>query len=169
MQDGGCLSRWPLAACRAVAGQAHRLRTVAPGGTNSAALRSMSMARGARIRILAALMLFWPSRDARADSLRCGNRIVATGDSLHVVRSLCGEPTAERRRFETRTEERRVLTDCRTSKTPHRRCERVEKVIREVQIDEWTYDFGPQRFVHYLTFLDGKLARVATGSYGSEP
>jgi len=35
-------------------------------------------------------------------------------------------------------------------------------------VDEWTYDFGPQRFVHYLTFLDGKLARVETGSYGSD-
>ena len=125
------------------------------------------MARGARIGILAALVLFWPSHDARADSLRCGNRIVATGDSLHVVRSLCGEPTAERRRFETRTEERRVLTDCRTSKTPHRRCERVEKVIREVQIDEWTYDFGPRRFIQYLTFVDGRLLEVEAGGRGS--
>lgn len=145
---------------------AHRLRRCAPGGTNSAALLSMSMARGARIGILAALVLFWPSRDARADSLRCGNRIVATGDSLHVVRSLCGEPNAERRRFETRTEERRVLTDCRTSKTPHRRCERVEKVTREVQIDEWTYDFGPRRFIQYLTFVDGRLLEVEAGGRG---
>jgi hypothetical protein len=126
----------------------------------------MSMARGARIGILASLVLFWPSRDARADSLRCGNRIVATGDSLHVVRSLCGEPTAERRRFETRTEERRVVTDCRTSKTPHRRCERVEKVTREVQIDEWTYDFGPRRFIQYLTFVDGRLLEVEAGGRG---
>ncbi len=127
----------------------------------------MTMSRGARIGILATLVLFSPSHDARADSLRCGHRIVATGDSLHVVRSVCGEPTAQRRRFETRTEQRRVMTDCGTSKTPHRRCERVEEVTREVQIDEWTYDFGPRRFIQYLTFVDGRLLEVEAGGRGS--
>lgn len=27
----------------------------------------------------------------------------------------------------------------------------------EVAIDEWTYDFGPHRFVQHLTFEQGKL------------
>jgi hypothetical protein len=34
-------------------------------------------------------------------------------------------------------------------------------------IDEWIYDFGPETFVRYLTFVDGRLFRVDTGSYGT--
>jgi hypothetical protein len=40
-------------------------------------------------------------------------------------------------------------------------------VTREVQIDEWTYDFGPRRFVRYLTFVDGRLQSVEAGGRGS--
>jgi hypothetical protein len=59
-----------------------------------------------------------------------------------------------------------VVVDCGNSKTPHRRCERTGRVTREVQIDEWTYDFGPRRFMQVLTFVDGTLESVATGGRG---
>lgn len=32
--------------------------------------------------------------------------------------------------------------------------------------DLWIYDFGPERFVYYLTFLEGRLNRIQTGGYG---
>jgi len=32
--------------------------------------------------------------------------------------------------------------------------------------DVWIYDFGPERFVYYLTFLEGSLNRVQSGGYG---
>ena len=117
----------------------------------------------------AALTLFglWLAAEtAAADGMRCGNRLISTGDSTYDVRSRCGEPRDATRRTETRTERRRVRVACANGEA---RCEREQEVSAEVVVDEWTYDFGPQRFVHYLTFLDGKLARVATGSYGSEP
>jgi hypothetical protein len=105
--------------------------------------------------------------DAWADSMQCGRRIVATGDSLQAVRSVCGEPTSQRQRVETRTVRRSVEVDCGTPKEPHRRCVRVESVTRAVQIDEWMYDFGPRRFVQYLTFVDGWLETVEAGGRGS--
>ena len=39
----------------------------------------------------------------------------------------------------------------------------------EVVVEIWTYDFGPQAFVRFLKFVNGKLARIETGSYGYAP
>jgi hypothetical protein len=36
-----------------------------------------------------------------------------------------------------------------------------------VLIDEWTYDFGPHRFIQYLTFEDGTLLSIEAGGRGS--
>jgi Protein of unknown function (DUF2845) len=35
-----------------------------------------------------------------------------------------------------------------------------------VQQSSWTYNFGPTRFVYYLTFQEGKLIDITTGDYG---
>ena len=43
----------------------------------------------------------------------------------------------------------------------------VEDLI-EVAIDEWLYDFGPQRFIQHLTFEQGKLVDVTSGKYGTK-
>jgi hypothetical protein len=127
----------------------------------------MALALTAPACISIVLVVFCFSGEAHADSLRCGRRIVATGDSLHTVRSVCGEPTAQRRRVETRIVRRRVEVDCGTPDEPGRRCIRVVSRAREVQIDEWTYDFGPLRFVQYLTFVDGWLTTVEAGPKGT--
>ena len=106
------------------------------------------------------------SSDAGADGMRCGSRLISTGDSTYTVKSRCGAPQDATRRVETRTERRRVRVDCGRGNT---RCEREQEVSIDVVVDEWTYDFGPQRFIHILTFVDGKLARVDTGGYGTNP
>lgn len=103
--------------------------------------------------------------DAGADGMRCGGRLVSKGDSTYEVKSRCGAPQEATRRVETRTERRRVRAPCAPGEV---RCERVQEVTVDVVIDEWTYDFGPQRFVHYLSFVDGKLGRVETGGYGTQ-
>jgi hypothetical protein len=46
------------------------------------------------------------------------------------------------------------------------RCWTVLERSVEVTIDEWTYDFGRQRFIQYLTFEQGQLLHVESGSYG---
>lgn len=114
---------------------------------------------------LAVLGIGLGAQTAAADGMRCGDRLISKGDSIYDVRSRCGEPQDATRRTETRTERRRVRVACANGEA---RCDREQEASVEVVVDEWTYDFGPQRFVHYLTFLDGKLARVATGSYGSQ-
>jgi hypothetical protein len=113
---------------------------------------------------LAALAVALGAGDAAAEGMRCGNRLVSKGDSTYVVRSRCGEPRDASRRVETRTERRRVRVPCAPGGV---QCDRVQEVSADVVIDEWVYDFGPQQFVRYLTFVDGKLHKVDTGSYGT--
>jgi hypothetical protein len=99
-----------------------------------------------------------------ADGMSCGNRLVSKGDSLYQVRSVCGEPDDAQRRVETRRERRRVRVPCQQGTS---QCETTVEHTTDVVVDEWTYDFGRHRFVRFLTFVDGRLAVVNTGGYGS--
>jgi hypothetical protein len=45
-------------------------------------------------------------------------------------------------------------------------CYRDRPGVAEITVDRWTYDFGRRRFIQYLTFEQGSLVRVESGSYG---
>jgi uncharacterized membrane protein len=105
---------------------------------------------------------------ARADSLACNGRIVSTGDSRYEVKAECGEPDDVSQRVEYRTVRGRVAGPCRRTDGKITCSDTREQVV-EVVIDEWIYDFGRNRFIEYLTFEQGKLVSVRTGSYGKKP
>ena len=102
---------------------------------------------------------------ARADGMQCGDNLVTSGDSLYQVRSICGDPDAAYHRIEYRTLRHRVAAPC-VRDNGKVRCETIVEQTVEVHIDEWTYDFGKDRFIEYLTFEQGQLVRVTEGSYG---
>lgn len=104
--------------------------------------------------------------DALAESIRCGQKLATRGDSLYQVRAVCGEPDATDRRIEVRKIRRHVSGPCFKGDDGRTRCGHVQEQAVEVVIDEWTYDFGKRRFLHYVTFEDGRLVHVRTGSYG---
>ena len=104
--------------------------------------------------------------EARADGMRCGQRLISSGDSLYRVRSVCGEPDDAQRRVVTKTERRKVRAPC-THDRAGSQCSRTDEVSIDVVLDEWVYDLGENRFVRYLTFVDGRLDAVTTGSYGT--
>lgn len=85
-----------------------------------------------------------------AEALRCGNRIVSTGDWDFQVRERCGEPAW--------TDTYSELLVSGIDGPIERRVERVH--------DEWFYNFGPRSLVRRLVFVDGRLARIETGGYG---
>ena len=95
------------------------------------------------------------SNAASADTMRCGQRIVTDGDSTYDVRMRCGEPAMANRRTEYRGQ--RVWVNGRS----------FEQMV-EVVVEEWTYDFGPHKFVQYLTFEQGKLISVVAGPRGQK-
>jgi hypothetical protein len=104
---------------------------------------------------------------ARADGLSCNGRIVSLGDTLYQVRSLCGEPDDAQHRIETRTVRHRVRVACQRQRDPNAQCDTTVERSTDVVVDDWTYDFGRQRFIRFLTFIDGRLASVQTGGYGT--
>ncbi len=108
------------------------------------------------------------SSQARADSLACNGRIASSGDSRYEVKAICGEPDDASQRVEYRGVRGRVSGPC-TRENGKLRCGQTREEVVEVVIDEWVYDFGKNRFIEYVTFEQGKLVSVRTGSYGHKP
>ncbi|MBX3250721.1 MAG: DUF2845 domain-containing protein [Myxococcales bacterium] len=92
-----------------------------------------------------------------AHAFYCNQRLVNNGDTRYRVRQLCGEPQDMISRVELRS----VGVWHRVGGERFR-----QSVTVEVQIDEWLYDFGRQRFTRRLIFENGRLVRTETGSYG---
>jgi hypothetical protein len=104
-------------------------------------------------RLLAALAVC-AGGVARADgSLRCGSRLVSIGDARIDLLGRCGEPALRDRRVDERFE------GVRDGEVAQSR--RVTTVV-----EDWTYDFGPQSFVHVVTLVNGKITAIERQSYG---
>lgn len=86
----------------------------------------------------------------QAQAMRCGNRVVTTGDYDFQVRERCGEPYW----INTYSE----LFVAGIDGPVERRAERI--------YDEWYYNFGPRNLVRRLLFADGRLAKIETLGYG---
>lgn len=94
-------------------------------------------------------------------AMTCQNRIVRQGDNGSRVVSLCGEPTQIVRRTVVR------------SRSVHRQLPNgtvvSDTVSFDVPVEEWTYDFGPQRFVRVVVIENGQVVQIRTGGYGTSP
>jgi hypothetical protein len=104
--------------------------------------------------------------EAQADSLRCGSKLVASGDSMYAVESRCGAPVDKQHRTELRTENIWIQAPCRVPGQAN--CGQMIQRSVEVTIDEWLYDFGPQRFMQRVVFEQGRLVSVIAGDYGTK-
>lgn len=123
----------------------------------------MSIANTIRLAIVLTITLFAASP---AMALRCGNKIVSEGLTQAEVRKYCGAPAS--------TQERRVVIagaprrlsqsgiDQRSSQT----LLIEERGYEEVQVDEWTYNFGPRRFMSLIRFTNGQVTVIEDLGYG---
>ncbi len=80
-------------------------------------------------------------------SMRCGSRLVSTGDREYDVRSACGEPDH--------------ISHVWTSYVPSRGWIAEEEV--------WYYNRGPNQLMRVLRFRQGRLRDISTGGYGFHP
>lgn len=84
---------------------------------------------------------------ASADNFRCPNgSIVSTGDSISVVAAKCDQPTYVVRREEPVQNE-------------------IGKTVY-IEVQEWSYNEGADRLMHFLIFRNGMLSEVRSGGYG---
>ena len=80
----------------------------------------------------------------------CDEKVVSIGDTVAQVISKCGEP---------------ALKDSKQEEI----VENIDIGLRSkifVLVEEWTYNFGPNRFVEILTFRNGRLEKIEKGSRG---
>ena len=95
---------------------------------------------------LVALCCFLTASVAYADNFRCPNgSIVSTGDSMAVVATKCDSPS-----FVTQRDE----PVSRGGRTVY------------IEVQEWTFNEGPDRLLHTLVFRNGILEAVQSGGYG---
>jgi hypothetical protein len=91
-----------------------------------------------------------------AENLRCGSKVVQTGDPHTIVRAKCGEPTDVSRQSTLRRP-----TFVRNGRVFYG----AEELV-EVPVEVWTYNFGPNKFMRRLRFVDGILEEIQTLGYG---
>ena len=99
-----------------------------------------------------------------ASAFRCGNRLVATGDSKYDVLWKCGDPAWVESWVENRVEPYSIqpFPDGRRLYLQNP----TFAVVSFVAVEQWTYDFGPNQFIRVLFFENNRLMRIETGGYG---
>jgi hypothetical protein len=91
--------------------------------------------------------------------MRCGSRIIDRGVSSVEVSSFCGEPAQIDRSTAFRGDAR--VTDA---------AGRVTGIGADVQVEFWTYNFGPNLLMERLRIEDGIVVDVQDLGYGfNEP
>jgi hypothetical protein len=91
------------------------------------------------------------ANSAAAGTMRCNSSVVSLGETKAEVAMKCGEPASQDSRQEEIME----------------RTEGAGTRVTTVTIDDWTYDFGPDSLIRYLTFRNNRLVGVREGGYGS--
>ena len=81
---------------------------------------------------------------ADADSMRCGSRIVKDGDTIEKVLDVCGEPTSKERTWIERAPQYEL--GGQSYSYPG---------TEYVPVDLWTYDFGPNKLMQRVRFING--------------
>jgi len=82
----------------------------------------------------------------------CSGRIIEVGVPLADVLAACGPPAWQDQRTDS------WVDGIRPDGT----------VLVSVSTEEWIFDFGPDRLLHFVYFRDGKVAGIRTGGYGGK-
>ena len=97
-----------------------------------------------------------------AHAMRCGNALVNEGDSQAKVLKYCGEPTTKTSRYGLRPG---TYPD-EDNDAPLSAQRRYVYGSREVLVEEWTYNFGPNKLMRMVRFAGGVVEEVSTLGYG---
>jgi hypothetical protein len=99
--------------------------------------------------------LLWILPISASYALRCGSDLITEDDTQSQVRRSCGDPTEVADWVEHR------LVRVYYSYSPI-----FEEIVKPIYIEEWIYNFGPQRFMRKLRFENGNLQNIKTLGYG---
>jgi hypothetical protein len=83
--------------------------------------------------------------------MSCDGGIVSDGDTTTDLLVKCGQPEWK---------------DARTEKIVDSPAKGVRRKTF-INVEEWTYNFGPSRFLRIVTIRNGVISGIRTGSYGA--
>ncbi len=95
------------------------------------------------------LMTVVPWFNAHADSFSCEGGIVSTDDRSTDVLAKCGPPD---------------FRDSHQEEVVQRFGDTKQKVY--INVEEWTYNLGPNQFMRIVVLKNGRIAEIRTGTYG---
>ena len=90
---------------------------------------------------------------AWADTMRCGDRVIADGESMATVRAFCGPPTVV---------QHSVKVSATTTPAEDATNSQSHTVGAAVPVETWTYDRGPNMFMVNIRFVDGTVVAITT-------
>lgn len=92
-----------------------------------------------------------------AHALRCGHKLIARGAPAVELLRYCGEPLA----IESHYAQRAYAGRSGTLFLPG--------FLEEVVVEEWTYNFGPRRFMRLVRLENGVVTEIRQLGYGFLP
>ncbi|WP_168204049.1 DUF2845 domain-containing protein [Aliikangiella coralliicola] len=128
-----------------------------------------------------------------ASAIRCNSKLANKGDSQYKFLKLCGEPDFVEKsvvyrtasisskhkhkwEYHTHDDDSHESDNQRTGKYHYQKyvgyrsassqTEISHEDEQEIQIEEWTYDFGPRRLVQKVRFVDGIAVEITSLGYG---
>ncbi len=99
------------------------------------------------------LLLADASALATAQTLECSDRIVGVGSTQAEVAALCGQPA--------QVDHKSVFRSVAAGQS-----NLTAGTTIEVQLDTWTYNFGPDKLMQRIRFEDGTVVRIESLGYG---
>lgn len=114
--------------------------------------------RARAIRISIASLAFLALAPGPALAFYCGHLIVKEGDYAPQVVEKCGDPDYRSSHVELRS--------VRLGSGYNQPGLDLFNTV-QVNVDEWTYDFGPRLLMQYLVFENGRLVSIRSLGYGS--
>jgi hypothetical protein len=116
----------------------------------------MTLRACAAVALVLLLLVAMPVARA-SDTMRCGTRIVSSGDGKDKVRALCGEPTS--------ISFVGIQSRPRNHYGPYDYSYFGPGYI-EVPVEIWTYNFGSSKLLRKLRFVGDELDEIRTDGYG---
>jgi hypothetical protein len=117
-------------------------------------------------RLLAALLILLLTEPALA--LRCGNRVITDGDPMIKVKKYCGDPDVVQQRSIVRSGIPRSSSRVDDSDAPTQDDELLirDRSYVEVLVEDWTYNFGPNKLMRLIRFENGVVRKIEQLGYG---
>jgi hypothetical protein len=95
--------------------------------------------------------------------LRCQGRLVSIGDTKEEVLDKCDKPDKRDQWEEDQNSTISQIYDYKNERYM------APKVIKQpIQMERWTYNMGPNKFIRYLYFQNGELIKIETGERGRD-